>query len=89
MILAISTNAGVSCFLNSEMFVYQSTKQGIHNQWIPVLHHAQVPVEFSCEIATQLCNDMMETEPVIHPDAVFCPGFQKGRVPSEKGTLAR
>ena len=21
--------------------------------------------------------------------AVFCPGFQKGRVPSEKGTLAR
>ena len=20
---------------------------------------------------------------------VFCPGFQKGRVPSEKGTLAR
>ena len=25
------------------------------------------------------------------PDAVtvFCPGFQKGRVPSEKGTLAR
>ena len=24
-----------------------------------------------------------------HSDAVFCPGFQKGRVPSEKGTLAR
>ena len=23
-----------------------------------------------------------------HPP-VFCPGFQKGRVPSEKGTLAR
>ena len=22
-------------------------------------------------------------------DPVFCPGFQKGRVPSEKGTLAR
>ena len=22
-------------------------------------------------------------------DSVFCPGFQKGRVPSEKGTLAR
>ena len=22
-------------------------------------------------------------------DVVFCPGFQKGRVPSEKGTLAR
>ena len=21
--------------------------------------------------------------------SVFCPGFQKGRVPSEKGTLAR
>ena len=23
------------------------------------------------------------------PVTVFCPGFQKGRVPSEKGTLAR
>ena len=23
------------------------------------------------------------------PKTVFCPGFQKGRVPSEKGTLAR
>ena len=22
-------------------------------------------------------------------NSVFCPGFQKGRVPSEKGTLAR
>ena len=22
-------------------------------------------------------------------EAVFCPGFQKGRVPSEKGTLAQ
>ena len=24
-----------------------------------------------------------------HVIAAFCPGFQKGRVPSEKGTLAR
>ena len=25
----------------------------------------------------------------MHTYTVFCPGFQKGRVPSEKGTLAR
>ena len=25
----------------------------------------------------------------VQTGAVFCPGFQKGRVPSEKGTLAR
>ena len=23
-----------------------------------------------------------------HADSVFCPGFQKGRVPSEKGTFS-
>ena len=27
--------------------------------------------------------------PDYHDWSVFCPGFQKGRVPSEKGTLAQ
>ena len=26
---------------------------------------------------------------LVHITTVFCPGLQKGRVPSEKGTLAR
>ena len=34
------------------------------------------------------CELMVRVIIIIHV-AVFCPGFQKGRVPSEKGTLER
>ena len=32
---------------------------------------------------------IQESDDQLGNNAVFCPGFQKGRVPSEKGTLAR
>ena len=36
-----------------------------------------------------ICNEILDAIVGNLPKSVFCPGFQKGRVPSEKGTLAR
>ena len=48
-------------------------------------------ITFQCQ---KMCRDEIRVQKDMPLDsflstAVFCPGFQKGRVPSEKGTLAR
>ena len=38
-----------------------------------------------CELTTTFSVKISSISPII---SVFCPGFQKGRVPSEKGTFS-
>ena len=45
----------------------------------------EVGLSFFCALYGQKLGTPMEDARY----TVFCPGFQKGRVPSEKGTLAR
>ena len=48
---------------------------------LPMLNHAE-------QILIDSLKSIVETRFVCLHISVFCPGFQKGRVPSEKGTFS-
>ena len=58
------------------------------NTVLSAWHIFELPTdEISAQVAiTHIVKEIKKMRTYL---SVFCPGFQKGRVPSEKGTLAR